>query len=200
MKRLVFWFDVVSPDAWLAFEQLPRTLEGISHSVEYRPLLLGAVLQHWGQKGPAEISAKRDWAYREVRWLAHRQGVPLQLPLRHPFRSLELQRLLVAAGASRRNVELVLRHVWIGGADALDAGRVDELRNALAPQRDPDSDEVKAELRALTGEAIQHGVFGVPSIECDGRVFWGLDALPMLRAAIDGDPWFEHEWERPAGA
>ena len=106
----------------------------------------------------------------------------------------------VAAGASRRTVALVLRSVWRGGADALDAGRVDELRNALAPQRDPDSDEVKAELRALTGEAIQHGVFGVPSIECDGRVFWGLDALPMLRAAIDGDPWFEHEWERPAGA
>ena len=115
MKQLVFWLDVVSPYAWLAFEQLPQALEGISHSVEYRPLLLGAVLQHWGQKGPAEISAKRDWAYREVRWRAQRQGVPLQLPLRHPFRSLALQRLLVAAGASRRNVELVLRHVWIGG-------------------------------------------------------------------------------------
>ena len=200
MKQLVFWLDVVSPYAWLAFEQLPQALEGISHSVEYRPLLLGAVLQHWGQKGPAEISAKRDWAYREVRWRAQRQGVPLQMPLRHPFRSLALQRLLVAAGASRRNVELVLRHVWIGGADALAADRITDLRDALAPTRDPEGDEVKAELRALTDTAIAHGVFGVPTFECDGRLFWGLDALPMLRAAIDGEPWFEREWDPPAGA
>jgi hypothetical protein len=33
-------------------------------------------------------------------------------------------------------------------------------------------------------------------VELDGRLFWGQDALPMLRAALDGDPWFRSGiWE-----
>jgi hypothetical protein len=50
---------------------------------------------------------------------------------------------------------------------------------------------VKAELRRHTEAALQQGVFGVPSIELDGRVFWGLDALPMVAAALRGDAWFD---------
>jgi hypothetical protein len=39
----------------------------------------------------------------------------------------------------------------------------------------------------------------VPSFELEGRVFWGVDALPMLRAALQGDPWFgSGAWEAAA--
>jgi hypothetical protein len=30
----------------------------------------------------------------------------------------------------------------------------------------------------------------VPTFVLDGRLFWGLDALPLLRAALLGDSWF----------
>jgi hypothetical protein len=43
-------------------------------------------------------------------------------------------------------------------------------------------------------------VFGVPSFELDGRLFWGLDALPMLRAALAGDAWFDGPAWAAAGA
>ena len=45
------------------------------------------------------------------------------------------------------------------------------------------------EIRAATDAAIARGVFGVPTFEIDGRLFWGFDALPMLRAALQGDAW-----------
>jgi 2-hydroxychromene-2-carboxylate isomerase len=106
----------------------------------------------------------------------------------------------LAAGANRRHTELVLRHVWEGGADAIDPARLASLREVLAPMRDPDGDDVKAELRAHTEAALAAGAFGVPSFELDGRLFWGLDALPMLRAALDGDPWFEGPAWAEAGA
>ncbi|MFP5442713.1 MAG: DsbA family protein, partial [Betaproteobacteria bacterium] len=35
------------------------------------------------------------------------------------------------------------------------------------------------------------GVFGVPAFVVDGKVFWGLDSLPMLRAYLEGDDWFD---------
>ena len=55
---------------------------------------------------------------------------------------------------------------------------------------------MKAELRQLTEQAVAAGLFGVPSFECDGRLFWGLDALPMLREALLGKAWFQGPaWE-----
>jgi 2-hydroxychromene-2-carboxylate isomerase len=54
MKEIRFYFDVISPYAWLAFQALPRTLDGIAHRVHYHPVVFGAMLEHHGQLGPAE--------------------------------------------------------------------------------------------------------------------------------------------------
>ena len=197
MKRIAFHFDLLSPYAWLAFDRLPQALEGLSVVVDYQPLLLAGLLGHWGQKGPAEIEPKRGWTYRQVAWLAHQQGTPLQLPRPHPFNPLALQRLALAtapAGGtpSRRTVELLFRHVWCReGADPNEPAALAALTTTLAPQRDPAADEVKRELRQRTDSAVAAGLFGVPTLVCDGRAFFGLDALPMLRDALDGGAWFD---------
>ena len=197
MKTVDFWFDVLSPYAWLAFERLPQALEGHSVIVNYQPLLLAGLLAHWGQKGPAEITPKRAWTYRQVAWLAQEQGTPLQLPKPHPFNPLALQRLAVAAAPaggtpSRRTVELLFRHVWCrDGADPNGAEALAALAATVAPQRDPASDAVKAALRERTDAAVALGLFGVPTLVYAGRQFFGLDALPMLRAALAGEAWFD---------
>ena len=164
MKTLSFWFDPISPYAYLAFEQLPQALEGCSYAVEYRPVLFAGLLGHWGQKGPAEIEPKRAWTFRQVAWAAHRLGVPLDTPAQHPFNPLALLRLALASAPAgglrnRRVVELVMRHVWHGGAEANDAMRLQALGDAVAPLRDPASEAVKAELRAHTEAAIERRLF-----------------------------------------
>lgn len=210
MTELTFWFDVVSPYAWLAFDRLPQALEGCSYSVRYQPVLFAGLLKTWGQKGPAEITPKRAWTYRQVAWLAHAQGTRLQLPRPHPFNPLALQRLAVAASEAggtpnRRVVEQLFRHVWCrDGADPNEPAALAALTQAVAPRRDPASDEVKQQLRDATEAAVALGVFGVPTIACEGRQFWGLDALPMLRAALQHDVWFDGpDWDaaaqQPAG-
>ena len=50
-------------------------------------------------------------------------------------------------------------------------------RRGCSLQRDAGGDEVKAQLKANTDEAIARGVFGVPTCEVDGRLFWGFDGL-----------------------
>ena len=197
MTLIDFHFDVISPYAWLAFERLPQALASHSFSVAYHPLLLGGLLSHWGQKGPAEIAPKRDWTYRQVAWLAAEQGTTLALPRPHPFNPLALQRLAVAcapAGATpnRQVVQALFRHVWCrGGADPNAPAALAALAHALAPQRDPASAEVKAELRQRTDAAMTAGLFGVPTMVAGGSAFFGQDALPMLRAALTGQAWFD---------
>lgn len=203
MKHITFWFDFISPYAYLAFEQLPEALKGLSYSVDFRPVLFAGLLKHHGQLGPAEIAPKRDWTYRQVLWLAHAHGIPMQLPAAHPFNPLGALRLALACGSdglvNRYVAETVFRHVWRGGADAADAQRLETLRAQMQPARDPAGEPVKSELKANTDAAIARGVFGVPTCEVDGRLFWGFDALPVLREYLEGNAWFESgAWEQAA--
>ncbi|KNZ30977.1 MAG: DSBA oxidoreductase [Methylibium sp. NZG] len=206
MKQITFWFDPISPFAYLAFERLPRALEGLSYSVRYRPVLFAGMLKTWGQKGPAEIEPKRAWTFRHVHWLAHQQGIDMQTPLQHPFNPLALLRLLLACAddgvaPNRLACERVLRHVWCGGLDANDPRRLAALTQILAPRIDPTDAAVKQALKASTDEAIALGLFGVPTLEVDGRLFWGLDSLDMVAAYLRGDAWFGGPaWDAAAAA
>ncbi|MDP3700867.1 MAG: 2-hydroxychromene-2-carboxylate isomerase [Hylemonella sp.] len=195
MKQITFYLDFISPYTHLAFERLPEALMGLSYSVSYRPVLLGALLRHHKLLGPAEVPAKREWTYRHVMWLGQQHGVPLQMPSVHPFNPLPPLRLAIAAangGDPNRYVcETLLRHVWQGGLDANDPVRLQALREQLAPPLAGEDETVKARLRANTDEAVAAGVFGVPSFVVEGRLFWGLDSLPMLRRYLEGDPWFD---------
>jgi 2-hydroxychromene-2-carboxylate isomerase len=208
MKQITFYLDFVSPYSCLAFEKLPETLLGLSYAVDYKPALFAGMLKHHGQLGPAEIMPKRDWTYRQVLWLAHSHRITMQMPAAHPFNPLPLLRLALACAgqdslkafgpglANRYVCETIFHHVWRGGADAVDKQRLEALKQLLQPQRDPAGKDVKAELKANTDEAIARGAFGVPTFAVDDKLFWGFDALPMLRAYLEGDAWFgQGHWE-----
>ena len=195
MNHLRFWFDPISPFAYLAFERLPQVLEGVSYEVSYRPILFAGLLGHWGQKGPAEIEPKRAWTFRHVHWQAQQHGIPMRTPAQHPFNPLAHLRLLLACAPlggtpNRRVCEAVLRHVWQGGGDANDPATLAALTQELAPRIAPQDESVKQALKDATANALALGIFGVPTVEVDGRLFWGLDGLDMLAACLRGDPWF----------
>ncbi len=202
MTTIDFWFDPVSPYAWLAFQRLPEALAGLSYSVSYRPIVFAALLKHHAHKGPAEIEPKRAWTFRQVHWLGARHGIAIETPERHPFNPIALSRLAWAtapprATPSRHACETILRHVWIGGADAESAERLAALREQLAPRIDPAGDEAKQRLRDATDGAIARGVFGVPTLGMADRLFWGFDALDMAAGCIRGDAWFSGpHWDR----
>ena len=202
MKAITCYLDFISPYAYLAFEALPQHLVGVSHRMVYKPVLFAAMLKHHGQLGPAEIAGKREWTYRQVLWQAKQLGVSLDMPLSHPFNPIALLRLAVASSAdgepNRYVCETIFKHVWQGGAAADDAARMQTLMQQLSPQRAVDAPDVKDQLKANTEEAIAHGVFGVPTFCVDDKVFWGLDSLPMMRAYLDGDQWFDTAWDGAA--
>jgi 2-hydroxychromene-2-carboxylate isomerase len=214
VHEIEFFYDPISPYAYLAFERLPQALMGHSVHLRYRPVLFGALLKANGQLGPAEIPGKRDWTYQQCGWLAQHHGVRFELPTAHPFNPLALLRLGLACASeaapgetNRLVTEMLFHHVWQGGHDAVDPARLADLQARLQEHVSlcgrewlaPDSAEVKQGLRANTDAALALGLFGVPALVLDGRVFWGQDALPMLRACMDGDTWFQSgAWEAAA--
>src|SRR5207249_4672726 len=89
-----WYFDFISPYSYLQLEQMPRWPEGVV--LVAKPILFAALLDHWGQKGPAEIPVKRAFTYSQVQWLGDRAGIPFRFPPRHPFNPVSVLRLAVA--------------------------------------------------------------------------------------------------------
>lgn len=181
-RTAVWYFDFISPFAWLQWRALDALAPVLTF--EFRPILLAALLDHHGHKGPAEIPQKRRFSYRFVTWRAQQAGIPLRFPPAHPFNPLPALRLALALGCRAGAIDAIFQHLWAEGragdsaaALAPVAARfgIDDVERAIA---DP---AAKAALRANTEAAIAHGVFGVPTVELDGELFWGEDATPMLR-------------------
>ena len=129
--------------------------------------------------------------------MAHELSIELHLPAAHPFNPLDLMRLAVATNFSglpnRYVVEKLFHHVWRGGIDAVDAQRLETLKAELKLVAEPNSPNVKALLKTHTDSAIEQSVFGVPTLQVDGKLFFGLDALPMLAAYLKQDQWFSDD-------
>ena len=167
MKHIDFYLDFISPYAHLAFEHLPEALEGLSYSVAYKPVLLGALLKQHGQLGPAEIPSKRSWTYRHVLWLGQAHGIQIEMPASHPYNPLAHLRLALSTGddgtVSRLVAETILRHVWRGGEEAGDPARLAALTAQLKPLRDANSeDPAQAQHRrsAAAGRVRHAGLCG----------------------------------------
>jgi 2-hydroxychromene-2-carboxylate isomerase len=196
---LASWvFDVVSPYAYLAFPDLKRLPAGVR--IEYVPVLLAGLLNHFGQVGPAEIPSKRRFTYRFVVWRARRLGLPLRMPPAHPFNSLAAQRLIIAAGNTESAVATVLDAVFRDGRDVGNPAVVAELAHQVGvsdPQRVLAEPGVKQRLRENTEWASAHGVFGVPTLVIGEEFFWGHDATDMALEYL-ADPKAFHDRQMQA--
>src|SRR3954465_6741046 len=174
-----WYFDFVSPYAYLALHRLGE----LSHPASYKPVLFAGLLNHWGQKGPAEIPAKRRWTYRSCTWLANELGVPFRFPAAHPFNPLPSLRLALAGDSKPDAVKRIFEWIWLSGEPADDGVRFAALCRELSIDQSRLS-AVKDQLRTNTEEAAARGVFGVPSLVIDGEVFWGGDAVDFAKAFL----------------
>jgi 2-hydroxychromene-2-carboxylate isomerase len=187
MRTATWYFDSISPYAYLhlmRFGELPKDL-----SIVYKPVLFAGLLNHWGQKGPAEITPKRRWTYRSCQFWADSQGIPFKFPAAHPFNSLHCQRLILACGSTADAVRRVFEHVWTTGGDPNDETAFAELARSLgvADLAALAAPQVKDTLRRNTEEAAAAGVFGVPSFVMNGEIFWGNDSIEFFNAWL-ADP------------
>lgn len=181
MRHARWYFDFVSPYAYIASAQLERVPGSVR--IVPTPVLFAALLDHWGTVGPAEVAPKRLHTYRHAAWLARRHGLPFRMPDAHPFNPLRALRLALAEGGSIGAVHRIFDALWARGMDLEDRGAFAELAAELHV-KDPEAAiaaaAVKAELRSNTEGAIGAGVFGVPTFVMDRQPFWGVDALPMF--------------------
>lgn len=178
---LTWYFDYVSPYPYLQLLQHPKLFERAD--IEIRPVLFAGLLNHWGQKGPAEIVGKRIHTFRLITWQSAKLGTPLRCPPAHPFNPLHALRLTIALGSRLDVIRAIYGFIWCEGRSAGDEWPALLERLSIEPERAAAlmaDDDVKATLRANGEQAIATGVFGVPTFVAGKELFWGEDATGML--------------------
>ena len=211
MRSLQFFFDVVSPYAWLGWHELNAFRRRLDLEVDALPVLFGVLLDARGGVGPAELPEKRAYTFRDVQRCAQLAGLRLSGPPRHPFNPLKALRLCAALSDAEA------RFVWAGKlldaawSEGRDLESEDTLRELLlGSQLSPDlldaitTPAVKDQLRAYVDRALALGVFGVPSFVIGSELFWGHDRMPHVEAFLRGELALDEELQarmlaRPRG-
>lgn len=197
MTTVDFYFDYLSPFAYLASLEAPDLCERRGASLRFRPVLFAGLLDHFGQRGPAEIPPKALHALRATLRYARARGIPLRSPRYHPFKPLLALRATLSAQSDEeraRVVRALFAHGWAAGGDLGDAEEITAALNAegldgpalIARAGLP---ETKRLLKEETDLAIARGVFGIPTLFVEDELYWGLDQLEYVAAHLEGgDP------------
>jgi len=209
---ITFYFDFISPYAFVGWTQVRAIAERNGVAVVATPVLFAGLLDAHGTKGPAEIPAKRAYTFRDAYRKAHRAGLPpLRPPPSHPFNpllALRVASLPLPDAEQRRLIDALFAATWSLGtgietpaavaAAAATAG-LDGEALVLAAQ----TPAVKEQLREATAQAVARGVFGVPTALVGEEIFWGTDGLDHVEACLRGEDPVPQAlaWaERPASA
>ncbi len=193
MEIVRFYYDPISPYAWLATKQIAR-IEAAGVHLEMEPVLFAGLLKAHGLKGPAEIPAKREVMARDVMRIAAAQGLEFRGPPGHPFNpllALRMCKAIKSATSLKRFTFMLSQACWERGLDLSNPAVLMQLAaecdlNGAALQGAANTPEVKQELIDATDAAIAAGVFGVPTFTYQGELFWGGDRIDLLLRRIAG--------------
>lgn len=189
-----FYFDYVSPNAYLAWARLPALAARHGVAIEPVPVLFAGLLQAHRQLGPAEVAPKMRWMWKNTLRKAAMIGVELNPPVFHPFNpliALRVSSLAMVADEQRRLIDALFDAVWVRGLHVAEPAVVESVANeagldgAALIERARDA-TCKTRLRAQTDDAIAAGVFGVPTMAVGNEIFWGYDDLMFVERFLEG--------------
>lgn len=192
-----FYFDLVSPTAFLAYHRLRQLQEQYDLELVCKPMLLGGVFKSTGNTTPIAIPAKGKYMLEaDIPRFSRRYAVDLNFNPHFPLNSLTMMRGAVAAqrlGCADAFIEAGFKAMWQQGKDLADPAVIVEVLAAagldgeaiLEATQDP---EVKAGLIANTEEAVARGAFGAPTMFVGDEMFFGQDRIDFIEELLAPSP------------
>jgi len=195
-----FYFDFSSPYGYLASEKIEALAAKHGRTVNWHPILLGAVFKQTGAVPLLQIPLKGDYSRRDMHRSAAFHGVrEFRVPSRFPIPSQAAARIVLWVAArdealAARVVHALYRAYFVDDKDisspevavAVAATCGIDAVEARAAIDDP---AIKDALKRANDEAIAKGVFGSPYVVVDGEPFWGLDRFEQIERWLATGGW-----------
>jgi len=202
MPPIEFYFDPISPFAYLGSVAIERVAARLGREVEWKPVLIGiTILKVMGLKPLPETPLKGPYLKHDALRLAAHFDIPFRPHGLSGINSLAALRAFVTlkerdATLAKALAQRIFDRLWVRGQDITAASAVAEEARALsidtaALLRDINGDHAKSLLKQQVDAAIAAGVFGVPYFVVDGEPIWGVDRMWMV------EHWAaRHDWRR----
>jgi 2-hydroxychromene-2-carboxylate isomerase len=187
-KPIEFFFDFMSPFAYLAHGQLCDVADRYIRKIVYKPIDLPAAKVAAGNSGPSnrEIPVKLRYLLCDIERWAERYEMPVNFPA--SLNSARMNAGTFYAIKCDRTREYVTAGFDLGWGQGADIGD-DECLTALAGRMQWSAPEFlnyvsdperNADYEASNSEAHERGVFGVPTMLIGEEMWWGNDRLAFL--------------------
>jgi 2-hydroxychromene-2-carboxylate isomerase len=185
-----FYFDFSSPYGYLAASQIDKLAGRFGRTVNWHPILLGAIFKHTGGQPLTQFAWKGDYALHDFARSADFYGIPFKMPTNFPVNAVAPSRAILVA---KRESTDAMKRLALSLFKALytqdrDIGQIEiTLQVADESGFDPralgaamQTQEVKDELKQIVDRAVERKVFGSPFFFIDNEPFWGVDRLPQI--------------------
>ena len=194
MQTIEFYFDLGSPYSYIGFHRIQKIAADRHANILWKPMLLGGVFKATGNSSPMIVPAKAQYAMKDLKRWSKLWQIPMQMNPDFPINTLQLMRLVTAVQIYQP--EQFLR-VLTGVFHAMfgEPRNLNDLQEFKKMLTDLDLDvqqvqdwledeQVKQQLKSVTEEAVQRGVFGAPTWFSQNEMYWGIDHLHFLEHAL----------------
>ncbi len=202
-KVLDFYFDFSSPYGFLASEQIETLAARHDRTVNWHPILLGAVFKVTGQAPLVMAPVKGDYATMDFARSAREHNIDFRMPDTFPIGAVAASRaswwLLSHADPAmqKKSADFIhgcYRAYFSEGRDITNVDVLSSIATSIgidAPEMTTACGEqrVKDLLRNQVNAAIECGVFGSPIIIVDDEMFWGHDRLEQVDRWMSTGGW-----------
>ena len=183
-KSIDFYFDIISPYAYLAYKQL-SSLENLKKiKFNYKPILLGGLHKLAGITAPAFNEFKMKNMKNDWNLIASKKNIKFQWNDKFPINSLKIMRGYLSVNEEKKDIylETFFNAYW---RDNINLENIDEIKNLLKKIdidtnnffNDLEDIKIKEKLKEITNSAFEKEVFGAPTFIVNNKLFWGQDRL-----------------------
>ena len=180
-KEIDFYFDFISPYSYLAHQKI-KSIKNVKFN--YKPVLVGGLHNLQGITAPAFIKPKLKHMISDCDLIANKNKSNFIWNSKFPINSLSIMRGYLFINAENRELymNVMFDAYW---KDNLDISNEKILKNLLEKCKinsikffDGIKDlKIKDELKSITQEAHDKGIFGAPTFVVNNKIFWGQDRL-----------------------
>jgi len=187
-----FYYDYGSPTAYLAWTQLPELCERHKANLHYKPVLLGGIFKATGNSTPVLIAPKGKWLFKDIERYAVRYGAPYQMNPHFVINSMTMMRGAMWAqntGVLESYNKAMYEATWVNGLNMSEPDVIASVMNeadldAAAMLQAVADDSIKKQLIEATGDAVEQGVFGAPTMIVNGELHFGQDRLDWVERQL----------------
>ena len=183
-KSIDFYFDIISPYAYLAYKQL-SSLENLKKiKFNYKPILLGGLHKLAGITAPAFNEFKMKNMKNDCNLIASKKNIKFQWNDKFPINTLKIMRGYLSVNEEKKDIylETFFNAYW---QDNIDLENIEVIKNLLKKIdidtnnffNDLEDIKIKEKLKEITNSAFEKEVFGAPTFIVNDKLFWGQDRL-----------------------